>query len=238
MLHSGAGGDAMELTDFIRRYTSIASVIDSLRRRQLALLDPQTWDDRNDRYFMELYKKHRKVTGLYALCAAQSAETYHHWRVFGGGADGACLEIKRLPLEESLSSDPRVRVGTIEYKLIVQIGKLRKDDRDKLPFLKRKPYEPECEYRIIAETTDPQASALSIPIDITWINRVYLNPWLPQPLFESIKQTIREIPGCDGMKVVRTTMLDNSRWKAAGDRLAGVASTPPTLPLRTTTAKP
>jgi len=41
---------------FIRRYTSVAALIDILRRREIVLLDPQNWDDRNDRYFMKLYK--------------------------------------------------------------------------------------------------------------------------------------------------------------------------------------
>ena len=227
----------MELTDLIRRYTSIASVIDSLRRKQLALLNPDSWDDGNDRHFMELYKQHRGVSGLYGLCAAQSSETYHHWRVFGGGADGACLEIKRPRLEKILSKDPRVRFGNIEYKLISQVAKLRKADRDRLPFLKRKPYEPECEYRIIAETSEPQAPAFSVPIDLAWINRVYLNPWLPKSLFQSIKETIREIPGCRSMTVIQTTMLENSNWKAAGDRLAGVGTAPATVPSIQPTAR-
>lgn len=228
----------MELTDLIRRYTSIASVIDTLRRKQLALLNPESWDDRNDRHFMELYRQHRGVNGLYGLCAAQSSETYHHWRVFGGAADGACLEIKRPSLEKVLSKDPRVRFGNVEYKLITEVDKMRKDDRGRLPFLKRKPYEPECEYRIIAETSEPQAPALSVPIELPWINRVYLNPWLPRPLFESIKETIREIPGCRSMKVIQTTMLENSSWKAAGDRLAGVGAVSTTISLGTASKVP
>ena len=46
-----------ELKKFVRRYTSISAVIDILAREELPLLDPQTWDDRNDRYFMSLYKE-------------------------------------------------------------------------------------------------------------------------------------------------------------------------------------
>ena len=71
------------LTKFIRRYTSISAVIDMLRRKEISLLDPQNWDDRNDRYFMNLYKDERNIRGLYGLCASRASETYHHWRVPG-----------------------------------------------------------------------------------------------------------------------------------------------------------
>lgn len=216
----------------IRRYTSIAGAIDTLRRRQLALLDPQTWDDRNDRHFMALYKEHRQASGLYALCATESPETYQHWRVFGGTADGACLELKREPLEESFAGDPRIRWGVVKYKRIADVQAMHASDRNDLPFLKRLPYEPECEYRIIAETSDPQAAALSLDIKLTWINRLYLNPWLPKPLADSVVQTIREFPGCSKLRIVRTTMLENARWKAAGKRLAGKAVAPEVRPLK------
>lgn len=56
----GDGHDSSEPKErVIRRYTSIPGVIDTLRRRQLPLLDPQYWDDRNDSYFMRLYKEYR-----------------------------------------------------------------------------------------------------------------------------------------------------------------------------------
>jgi len=48
---------------FIRRYTSVAALIDILRRREIVLLDPQNWDDRNDRYFMKLYKDKKSLVG-------------------------------------------------------------------------------------------------------------------------------------------------------------------------------
>ncbi|WP_156941466.1 hypothetical protein [Mesorhizobium sp. WSM2561] len=49
-------------------------MIDVLRRRQMAILNPKQWDDRNDRYFMELYQEHRGAKSLYGLCAAMCPE--------------------------------------------------------------------------------------------------------------------------------------------------------------------
>src|SRR5688572_16152316 len=98
----------------IRRYISIAGAIDMLRHQQLALLDPATWDDRNDRYFMELYKEARGLGGLYAACASTCYETYHHWRVFTSSADGVCVEIYRQPLEQALATMGGVRFDEVE----------------------------------------------------------------------------------------------------------------------------
>lgn len=122
--------------DFIRRYTSIAATIDILARGQLPLLNPETWDDRNDRHFMNLYKEARTEDGvesLYALCAATCPETYHHWRVFTSGADGACLELRRAPLEEALRNMPNVRFDEVKYLTLEKAKALNPSDLGTLP---------------------------------------------------------------------------------------------------------
>ena len=206
---------------FLRRYTSIAAVIDILRRKELPLLDPQSWDDRNDRHFMALYKESKKLGGLYGLCAATCTETYHHWRVFTHTADGACIEIRRAPLEERLTALPGVRFGDIDYLILGEIDKLTKDDRDRLPFVKRYGFKPEEEYRIIAETDEAQRPALSLDFPVSLIGRIHLNPWLPQPIAESLKSQLREIPGCSKLSIARSLLIESGRWKAAGDKIVG-----------------
>jgi hypothetical protein len=211
------------LDKYIRRYTSISAVIDILRRQQLPLLDPQTWDDRNDRYFMAQYKEKKALGGLYALCAARCSETYHHWRVFTGSADGACIEIRREPLEAALATIPGVSFREIDYLLLDDADDLKPGEVDKLPFVKRYGFTAEEEYRIVYETDEPQAPAYSIDFPHAWIGRIYLNPWLPDPLYTSVKATLQELPGCSKMSVVKSRLIDNARWKRAGDRVVGKA---------------
>jgi len=215
-----------KLKSFIRRYTSIAATIDILRRKELPLLDPQSWDDRNDRYFMSLYKENQGIAGLYGLCAATCSETYHHWRVFTAAADGACIEIKRVPLETVLTALPGVRFGEIDYLLLDQVEKLGSADRASLPFVKRAGFKPEDEYRIIAETKDAQTPALAIEFPVRLINKIYLNPWLPASIAESLTETIRSIPGCERISVTRSYLIDNGRWKRSGDRVVGKPKAP------------
>lgn len=220
------GNVASSEITFLRRYTSIAAVIDILRRKELPLLDPQTWDDRNDRYFMSLYKESGALGGLYGLCAATCKETYHHWRVFTNTADGACIEIRREPLEERLRQLPGVSFGDVDYLVLGNVEKLGPGDRDRLPFVKRWGFGPECEYRIIAETKEVQRPALSIDFPISLIGRIHLNPWLPAPIADSLKVTLREIPGCSKLSIARSQLIDSGRWKAAGDKVVRKPAAP------------
>jgi hypothetical protein len=220
-----------KLRNYIRRYTSISAVIDVLRRKELPLLDPQTWDDRNDRYFMSLYKEKRGFGGLYGLCAATCSETYHHWRVFTGTTDGACIEIKRQPLETTLAGLEGVRFNEVTYLRLGDVELLAESDLDRLPFVKRAGFSAEEEYRIIAQTTAGQRPAISIDFPIHLINKVYLNPWLPKSIAESVTATLRGVTGCERLAVQRSHLIDSGRWRKAGDLVVGKKQ-PPRAKLR------
>ena len=79
-----------------RRYTNLAAVVHLLQAKAITLLNPATWDDTNDAYFMAEYKRLKQAKTVLALCFAETAETYHHWRVFSHGADGVCLEFNKI----------------------------------------------------------------------------------------------------------------------------------------------
>jgi hypothetical protein len=210
-----------ESSKLIRRYTSISAVIDLLHRRELAILDPQSWDDRNDRYFMDLYKEKKKIGGLYGLCAAQCSETYHHWRVFTNTADGACVEINREPLEAVLGQLNGVRFGPMDYLRLDEVEHLTRGDVDRLPFVKRIGFAAEEEYRIVAETDEPQVSVFKIDFELRWIKHIYLNPWLPKSIAESVIGALKAIRGCSRLEVTRSLLIESSRWKRAGEKVIG-----------------
>jgi len=94
----------------LHRYTNLAATIHLLQTRQITLLNPATWDDRNDAYFMAEYKRHKKAETVLALCFTAQNETYHHWRVFSHGTDGVRLEFDREPLVAAFKSQPDVGV--------------------------------------------------------------------------------------------------------------------------------
>lgn len=228
-----------KLGDTLKRYTSIAAVVDMLCRKQLALLDPQTWDDRNDRYFMALYKEHAMAKGLYAACFTQVAETYHHWRVFGGAADGACVEFRRAAFEKHIAGNPDISADEVEYFYLKDAERITKGKPDRLPFMKRMGFEPEAEYRLIAKSGDEQAPALALPIDLKLIRQVYINPWIPESIYKSLKSVMREIDDCDHIKISRSGLIDSQRWKNAGNRIVGKPKVGrPVLPVKKNPSSP
>jgi hypothetical protein len=209
----------------IKRYTSVSSVFDMLTRRKLALLNPDTWDDRNDRYFMELYKKHCHSMSLYALCATVKSETYHHWRVFTNASEGACVQLLRQPLEAHFNEIVGVRFGEIDY---LSLAKFESSDRvgpQSLPFLKRLGFKAEAEYRITLESIEPQGTVRYLDLPLEFVHRIDLNPWMAPSIQESLKDVIHALDGCKDIELLPSALIDNSRWKSAGDRVARIPST-------------
>ena len=195
----------------LRRYTNLASTLHVLRTRSLVLLDPGNWDDRNDRHFMEVYAREKRVKFVRALCFAQVDETYHHWRVFSHGADGIRLEFRKEPLLKHFEHDTRVRTGEVKYARIDAVER-EAPSLDDLPFLKRLPYQDEREFRIIYTGDEEPAP---YPITLDCIRRINLSPWLPEPLQQAVKSTLRAIDGCADLEISASTLIDNRRWKEA-----------------------
>src|ERR1051325_5390939 len=74
----------------LHRYTSIENVAQMLRTGRLFVRSPLRWEDTNDVYALELYRRKKKLKGLVACCFTQAPETYHHWKVYA--PCGACVE--------------------------------------------------------------------------------------------------------------------------------------------------
>ena len=206
----------------IKRYTTLSSALDTLTHGHLTFLNTEKWDDTNDAYFIDLYRKIEGAGSAVAICCTMAAETYHHWRVFTTGMEGACLEFKRVPLQTALKPPATSRGGAVRYVTLAELNGEEFTLRD-LPMLKRYGYRDEREWRSLLLLPNENVRAHNIPIPLSTLKRVILNPWLPPPLFNTIKATIHAIPGCEHIKVVPSSLISNSRWKAEGDRLAAKA---------------
>lgn len=182
-----------------------------LWRQEFTLLPPQSWEDRNDAYYLERYQEEQKLGSVLAVCFSTRRETFHHWRVFSHGSSGVCVKFDREELLESLNGKPAFRHGMVEYRRVDEI----EDHRPKVadwPFLKRLPYKDESEYRVIYESSQEELS-IRLPIDLTSIKRITLSPWMPKAVAESVTGLIGKIPDCSGIHVMRSTLVENTRWK-------------------------
>ena len=201
----------------LRRYTSLPSLLHLLRKREITLLSPEKWDDKNDAFFMSEFKKRKNLKSVLALCFTEAHETYHHWKVFTQGSEGVRITFKRDELLAAFDTTTNIRKGAVTYKLIRQLRKFRATVAQ-LPFLKRQPYKDEKEFRLVYADLGEGIDTKPFKIDLTCIQRITLNPWMPKPLADAVKATIHSIDRCGKIKVSRTTLLENEQWKKLARR--------------------
>jgi len=184
-----------------------------LRNREITLLSPGTWDDRNDAYFMAEYKRRKNLKSLFALCFANCAETYHHWRVFSHGSDGVRIEFDKELLMKAFIGDNHIIARDVRYK---KLDELKVDTRfaiNDLPFLKRQGFRDENEFRVIYQNESRVLFTKSFAFDLTSIRRITLSPWIVKSLSDSVIATLRQIKGCERLKISRSTLVDSEQWQ-------------------------
>ncbi|WOR15207.1 hypothetical protein RYZ27_00810 [Hyphomonas sp. FCG-A18] len=199
----------------IRRYTSMASALDIIQNKRITLLSPKTWDDRNDAFLMDQYKEKKGLKNLHAICFAEASETYHHWRVFTHSSDGICITFKKDVYLDMLEGDPNLESRTVDY-LKIQDVKKNNIPIDSIPFTKRHAFKAEQEFRTIYKSRDESRSASKIiPIELSCISTVIINPWLPAPLYETVKSIFRQYTARTGIRIRQSNLIDNQLFKAS-----------------------
>lgn len=203
----------------LKRYTTFAAAVDMLTEKRLTLLSPARWDDTNDTAFLEAFRQHRTLPAVFAACFTQAPETYHHWQVFGSKGEGVCVEFDRKALLSSLPRKGSYLWGSVEYMTLQKLRDVKDIDLYELPFIKRYGYRDEKEFRIIYQSTNDADKAHHVSIELSWIKRIILNPWLHESLKPSMQSSLKRIPGCGKISVVQSTLINNAQWKRACDRL-------------------
>lgn len=194
----------------LNRFTTLPFLLDMLNRKKLTLLNPNYWEDYNDRETMDTYRKKIKAESIYALCLTHKNETIHHWNAFADGTSGCCIEFSPTRLIEILDKE-NISHKKTEYIRIKDLPNLE-ITTEQLPYVKRYPFEPENEYRIIAASKEKQKSIFEIDINIEIIRRVTLSNKMPENVFESNKKILLQIaPQLKG-KIYHSTLYGNNNW--------------------------
>jgi len=205
-------------TKTLNRYTNLVSLISILKNKEITLLDPSKWEDKNDSHYLLQYGERKGFKSLYALCFTMESETSHHWKVFSHGSDGVCIRILAEPFKAHLNTIKEVVHGEVEYKLIDQIER-EEFTVDQLPFLKRYPFRGEAEYRVLfRKEAATKFRTHAIPFDTSLIQGVTLSNSLPKELSGPVVELLKSIDGCANMEILRSTLNENSRWKQACER--------------------
>jgi len=194
----------------LNRYTSLPVLMDLLKRKKLVLLDPNTWDDKNDTEIILEYKKRKNIEKLFALCFSYGQETIHHWKTYSDGISGCCIEFNAQELIKILNSIDHLRKGKVSYKKINDINE-KSISTNKIPFTKRWPYRCETEYRILWEG-NTKKDYYEIDVPLTTINKITVSQKMPRPVYNTIKKYLREVVDDPDKRINRSTIYENMRW--------------------------
>jgi hypothetical protein len=181
-----------------------------LRRRKIVLLDPSTWEDRNDAQIILEYKRRKGIPNLFAICFGIDDETIHHWKAYADGVSGCCIEFDENKLLKCFDGIPEIRKGAVVYKRLSEIrnNTIAADD---IPFIKRYAYRCESEYRILwqGKTNQP---AIEIDLDLNSINKITLSQRMPKPIHNSIKELLRSEIQNPSSRINSSTLYENAAW--------------------------
>lgn len=211
-----SAGKSNSTGNFLRRYTELPFLFHLLQEKKLTLLNPQSWDDKNDSHLVESYRRSKNLQSVFALCFTEAPETYHHWKVFSGNSSGVCIEFKKARLLNSINELQNLRHGNVNYKTIKSIRQAT-PAIDQLPFLKRYPFRDEKEYRLIYENTNESVDSKEIDFDFNAVSKIVINPWMPEKILVSVKNAIHNLTDCNSLRIHRTTIVNNDEWKQIGD---------------------
>lgn len=210
--------------EFLNRYTSLPFLLDTLCNKRLTMVDPARWEDENDSYFMKLYKTKSKQKSVLALCFAENKsstnEKYHNWKIYAGNSSGICIQFFKTKLITCIERFTEITYNSVTYWTIKRFeNDWQNIPWDQLPFVKRKAFDGETEFRIIYRNDSEEIMTKDISIDLSCISKIILNPWIPKPVYNSVCKALKAIQGCDNLVVTQTTLLSYERWKKAGEKI-------------------
>lgn len=145
-----------------------------LERRRLTLVNTDSWEDRNDACYMTEHIKKRRLKSIMALCFTKGPETFHHWKVYAGNPGGVCVYFDEAGLRGDLSREEGVTMHNVLY-LSTKECRRANPGPEMLPFLKRRHFSDEREYRVVY-VSDRRAKVKVFRLRPEVILRVVLSP--------------------------------------------------------------
>jgi len=105
---------------YLNRYTILPFMLDILQNLKLILVDFHKWEDKNDIYYMDLYKDYSGYESVLSLCFlgwnARGAEKYHVWKTYSGSTSGVCIQFESDKLISHFDLlKEKIRYGMVDY---------------------------------------------------------------------------------------------------------------------------
>jgi hypothetical protein len=189
-----------------RKNVTLSVLLDILNRKKITMLSPMNWPDKNDSFVLDEYRKKKGAEHVYATCFSIDTDSVYHWNSFSNGSEGCRIEIKAQKFLERINSYQKIVHGEVKY-LPVDFSK--KIPLDQWPFVKRKQFACEHEYRLVLLTDNPEP--YEIDLDPQLIDRISLSDSMPKSVAESVKEIIHKL--CPNINVYCSTLNDNKQWQ-------------------------
>ncbi|GHU53040.1 hypothetical protein FACS1894200_13580 [Spirochaetia bacterium] len=178
----------------LKHFTSIVALAGILESGTLCLSDPNQenspWEDKNDLAALNAYKRITGAQKIRVLCLAQGDEQIHHWFYYAKKDAGCCIHFKTDALLAALQQENAFLSGFIVYKPKAELSAawLRTQPVEKLPFIKRRAFEAEQEYRVIWKgTEDTECPPISV---VDCIDHITLGPGLAEQKGAGLKRLL------------------------------------------------
>jgi hypothetical protein len=200
--------------NYLRHYTSLEGLYNILDSQTLRFGYPQEWLDKNDAAVLRAFCKKKGVAQARVICLATDIELVHHWNTYA--PEGCRIEFKKNKFIEEINKHGFL-CNSVNYYPSEKLTKefLQEKTADELPFIKRRPYECEKEYRIIwCGKAAEHAPEINIK---DCIDSITLSPKIPSSKVEAIKYVLETKYHIKTIK--RSRLLHSDEWISKFDNL-------------------
>lgn len=201
----------------INKYIDIKYFLDIIKYRRITLTNIDNWDDKNDVYSIKKYIIAKKAKTALASCFTQKSDKYHFWKTYTNCDQGVRITFNKSRILDNLNNISDIHYSDVKYCIIKNLKNISEDD---LPFLKRRHYSDEKEFRIIKLFHDDVvANLFYINIDIDAIEEIVFNPWINDIMYDEFKSIIKYKYGLNRVEILKTGIIDFKYWKNAIDNI-------------------
>ena len=204
---------------YIKKYTTLPVLLDMLMRKQITLLKPDTWKDKNDVEVMKLYQTYKNkeegtaegedAYNILAACFTTGDESVYHWEAFSNSDSGCMIKFNFERLKKRLNSYNLV-CGKVKYVKLDKVNKT-KCSIDEIPFRKRAQYKCEEEIRIIFFAKSDMKS-YPVDFDLSCVAGIVLSPNMPEPIVKSVTKVLGDVVKNPKVYIHPSTLLSNKQW--------------------------
>ncbi|MDR1813093.1 MAG: hypothetical protein LBQ87_09735 [Candidatus Fibromonas sp.] len=210
---------------FLKRFLTIEKLFEVLNAKCLFLSDPNDWKkhDKNDCASLEAFrclksKETKSEIQIGVLCFAEGTEIVYHWDTYT--KKGGCyIEFDEKEILKEVAG-PNFLHGFMEYKSMNELtsaylrGLVANKKINTFPFLKRRPYECDKEYRIIWYGKGKRPAG--IPLKKKAIKRITLSFKKSNPKSEErqneIRKKLEEKYGKNKIRVDLSQLSESAAW--------------------------